>query len=208
VLKLYTLVGVIAYFLGSIPIGLILMRVFRGVDIRQSGSGNIGATNVARSSPGLGLLTLILDIVKGSAAVLIGARIASLWGAEPSVAHMAMGVAALLSVVGHTFPVWLKFKGGKGVATGLGAFVALMPKPTLVVLVLFIIIFAAFRYVSLASISAAAAFPILALLMMGDTGRLLFPFVCTAALIIIVKHHGNIRRLLAGTENHLQLKHR
>jgi glycerol-3-phosphate acyltransferase PlsY len=206
--KLYTLVGITAYLLGSIPVGLILMRVFRGIDIRQTGSGNIGAANVARSAPGLGLMTLVLDSAKGYVAVLLGMRFAGMWGAEPRITQVAMGLAALSSVVGHSFPLWLRFKGGKGVATGLGAFLAIMPKPTLVVLALYILVLAAFRYASLASIVATAAFPLAAMLMTGGEGRLLLPFVCPTALIIVAKHHENIRRLLAGTENHFQLKHR
>jgi acyl phosphate:glycerol-3-phosphate acyltransferase len=206
--KLYTLVGTMAYFLGSIPVGLVLMRVFRGIDIRQTGSGNIGAANVARSAPGLGLVTLILDSAKGYVAVLLGMRLAVMWGAEPPITHVVMGLAALSSVVGHAFPLWLGFKGGKGVATGFGAFLAIMPKPTLAVLALYILVLTAFRYASLASIAATAAFPIVAMLMMGGEGKMLLPFVCAAALIIVAKHHENIRRLLAGTENHFQLKQR
>lgn len=207
-LKLYAVVGIVAYFLGSIPVGLLLMRIFRGIDIRQTGSGNIGAANVARSAPGLGLVTLVLDSVKGYVAVLFGMRLAGMWGAESPITHVAMGLAALSSVVGHTFPLWLGFKGGKGVATGLGAFLAIMPKPTLAVLALYILVLTAFRYASLASIAATAAFPIVVMLMTRGEGRTLLPFVCAAALVIVAKHHENIRRLLAGTENHFQLKHR
>ncbi|HLB90444.1 MAG TPA: glycerol-3-phosphate acyltransferase, partial [Terriglobales bacterium] len=119
-----------SYFLGSIPFGYILVRIFRGQDIRQSGSGNIGATNVARSSPALGVLTLVLDTLKGLAAVTITRALFP--------GHNILGgVAALFAILGHVFPVWLKFRGGKGVATGLGSFVMLAPKVLLVMVGIF-----------------------------------------------------------------------
>ena len=110
-----------SYLLGSIPFGYLLVRIFRGEDVRQSGSGNIGATNVSRKSPVLGALTLLLDALKGSAAVALSYVVADRMVAIPSLEQLAL--AALFAVLGHMFPVWLKFRGGKGVATGLGAFV-------------------------------------------------------------------------------------
>jgi glycerol-3-phosphate acyltransferase PlsY len=206
---IYVIIAVMSYLLGSIPFGYILVRLFRGEDVRATGSGNIGATNVMRSgSKGLGIATLILDASKGYAAVALAAAVAT-----SSLAHqispadsvnrsIAMALAAAFAILGHIFPVWLKFKGGKGVATGVGSFLALAPKAVLVVLFLFAAIVAVSRYVSLGSIVATAAFPVFAFLLYR--GNVTPAFVITtlgAAALIIAKHHQNIRRLLAGTEN-------
>src|SRR3981081_2555985 len=131
-----------SYLLGSIPFGYIPVRAFRGQDVRQTGSGNIGATNVSRTSPGLGALTLVFDLLKGLAAVAI-TRI--LFPAN----HTFQGAAALFVIVGHMFPVWLRFRGGKGVATGLGSFLVIAPKAVLVAVAIFIGVAVIFRYVSL-----------------------------------------------------------
>ena len=202
--------GVIAYLLGSIPFGLVLLRVFRGVDVRKTGSGNIGTANVARVAPSLGLWTLFFDSAKGLAAVVIAREIARHMtnGSTESVA-LITGLSALLAIAGHVFPVWLKFKGGKGVATAMGAFLGLMPWAVLITLVLYIAIYAVWHYTSLASITSAALFPLIAGVMMSPAQRpLLLPFLIAASLLIIVKHRENIRRLLAGTENRLDLKRR
>jgi acyl phosphate:glycerol-3-phosphate acyltransferase len=211
--KIYLIVAVLAYLLGAIPFGLILVRLFRGTDVRQIGSGNIGATNVMRTgSKGLGIATLVLDAAKGYMAVLV-----AMWITAPRVhtdsmspLYTAAGIAALFAMLGHIFPVWLGFKGGKGVATGVGVFLALVPKAVLIVLGLFVVIFAAFRYVSLASIIATAAFPVVAYALLSrESEQLMFmPFIVAAAALIIVKHRQNIRRLLSGTEHRLELKHR
>lgn len=192
------LTAVMGYLLGSIPFGFLLVLTFRGLDIRQSGSGNIGATNVARSFPGLGLVTLILDALKGFAAVALTHAM------FPGQKLLAV-VAALFAIVGHMFPVWLKFRGGKGVATGLGAFLALTPKTILVMVAVFVVVALLFRYVSLGSIVAVALFPLLAWLL-GDSGgsyRIL-ALMTIAPALIIARHHQNIRRLLAGTEPRFQ----
>ena len=148
----------IAYLLGSIPFGYILVRLFRREDVRQQGSGNIGATNVARSGgTKLGVVTLLLDIGKAYAAVVIARHLA------PGVYDVQVA-AAVAAVVGHVFPVWLGFRGGKGVATGLGSFLLIAPKCVLVAAGIFIVVVAIFRYVSLGSIVAVAAFPILLLI--------------------------------------------
>jgi len=202
--------GIIAYLLGSIPFGLVLLRVFRGVDVRKTGSGNIGTANVARVAPSLGLWTLFFDSAKGLAAVVIAREIARHM-ADGSIESVALitGLSALLAIVGHVFPVWLKFKGGKGVATAMGAFLGLMPWAVLITLVLYIAIYAVWHYTSLASITSAALFPLIAGVMMSPAQRpLLLPFLIAASLLIIVKHRENIRRLLAGTENRLDLKRR
>jgi glycerol-3-phosphate acyltransferase PlsY len=202
--------GIIAYLLGSIPFGLVLLRVFRGVDVRKTGSGNIGTANVARVAPSLGLWTLFFDSAKGLAAVVIAREIARHM-ADGSIESVALitGLSALLAIVGHVFPVWLKFKGGKGVATAMGSFLGLMPWAVLITLVLYIGIYAVWHYTSLASITSAALFPLIAGVMMSPAQRpLLLPFLIAASLLIIVKHRENIRRLLAGTENRLDLKRR
>ncbi len=210
----FIIVAAIAYLLGSIPFGYILVRVFRGEDVRKTGSGNIGATNVARSAPGLGIATLILDAAKGYVAVTLAWRIAerNVLGRgiapDPKTFCLMVGLAAVCAILGHIFPVWLRFKGGKGVATGVGVFLAVVPTAVLIVLAIFGVIFLSFRYVSLASIIATAAFPVVGYLLISTGDRTLLPFMCTASLLIIAKHHQNIRRLLAGTEHRLELRHR
>lgn len=199
---LFFLTGALAYLLGSIPTGLILMRIFRNEDIRTKGSGNIGATNVIRSGgKGLGAATFLLDAAKGCLAVITAYMIASrLHLGQPAAQNLA-ATAALCAIVGHIYTVWLGFKGGKGVATGFGVFLAVSPVSALISLLIFIIIFALSRFVSLASILASVAFAALALT--RGYGRLT-PFLLAVCLIIplivILKHHANIRRLLAGTE--------
>jgi glycerol-3-phosphate acyltransferase PlsY len=180
------------YFLGSIPFGYLLVRAFRGADVRTTGSGNIGATNVARTSPLLGILTLVLDVLKGMAAVGIAL---ALCPANRTVAF----VAALAAVGGHIFPVWLRFRGGKGVATGLGSFVLLTPKAVLLAMAVFLIMLAAFRFVSLASVTAAASLPLLTLVLREGHSAQIVTVAISSALIIL-KHRPNMQRLLAGTE--------
>jgi len=199
---LYLIVGVVAYLLGSIPFGLILVRIFRKQDIRQQGSGNIGATNVMRSgSKGLGAATFLLDAAKGFVAVKAAELIANHLQVGAATAQNLMAAAALCAIVGHIYTVWLNFKGGKGVATGLGVFLGIAPLSALIALAAFVIVFALSRYVSLASIVAALVFPLAALLRHHER---LTPFMVVVVillpLIVIVKHHANIRRLLAGTE--------
>jgi len=191
-----------AYLLGSIPFGLILARIFLDTDVRKIGSGNIGATNVLRTgSKGLGIATLLLDAAKGYAAVALAKALLVPAGAGGAVPNVIVGIAALCAMLGHIFPVWLKFKGGKGVATGVGVFLNLAPKAVAIALVLFILIFLVFRYVSLASIVAAAAFPIVTALLLRARALPLLPYIVAASLLIIFKHHTNIHRLLTGTEN-------
>ncbi|HEX6494264.1 MAG TPA: glycerol-3-phosphate 1-O-acyltransferase PlsY [Acidobacteriaceae bacterium] len=185
----------IAYLLGSIPFGYVLVRVFRKEDIRSKGSGNIGATNVLRSgAKGLGFATLLLDMLKGLAAVLLARHI----GHGNYDVEVAAAVAAVL---GHVFPVWLGFRGGKGVATALGVFLALTWPSALGGLLVFIAVVSISRYVSLASIAAALALPLLALYFVKPwTATVACGFLFIPALVI-VKHHANIGRLLNGTEN-------
>src|SRR5256884_1518548 len=154
----FSLTAAFSYLLGSVPFGYILLRIFRGQDVRQTGSGNIGATNVARSSPALGVLTLFLDALKGAIAVAVARAL------FPDQMMLA-AIAALFAIFVHIFPVWLRFRGGKGVATGLGAFVMLAPKIVLIALGIFLVMVFAFRYVSLASIVTVALFPLFAWLL-------------------------------------------
>jgi len=204
--KLVLIMAAISYLLGSIPFGYLLVRIFRGEDVRQSGSGNIGATNVSRKSPVLGLLTLLLDALKGTCAVLLADKIFErAWPGNIDVSlYPLLSVIALCAILGHMFPVWLRFRGGKGVATSVGAFALLLPRATLGAFAIFVFVAILSRYISLASILAAVSLPIFAWFSLRDTNpqnyMAIFP-VAIASALVIVKHHDNIRRLLAGTEN-------
>jgi acyl phosphate:glycerol-3-phosphate acyltransferase len=199
------IIAAVSYLLGSIPFGYLLVRIFRGEDVRQTGSGNIGATNVSRKSPVLGVLTLLLDALKGSIAVLIASSLACKHGCMYSCQLVAL--AALFAVIGHLFPVWLKFRGGKGVATGLGSFILIAPKPVLISAAIFFIVVLVYRYISLGSIIAVGAFPILVFFSHNYGGSwLALSLMSLTSLLIIAKHQQNIRRLLAGTENRLGSK--
>ncbi len=195
----------LAYLLGSVPFGYLLVRFARGEDIRATGSGNIGATNVARSgAKGLAIATLVLDALKGFAAVAL-ARALVLHSSNYPDGYDLVAMAGLLAVVGHVFPVWLGFRGGKGVATALGVFFALTPLTALLLVVVFAGVFALTRVVSLASIVAAVCYPVLAighdLLSAGGKHRLVVELVYLAIpLLVFVKHGGNLARLRAGTE--------
>ncbi len=196
---------VASYLLGSIPFGYLLVKIFRGEDVRRSGSGNIGATNVSRKSPALGVFTLILDALKGTAAVLFALY---LMRSTTTDLHLrTMSLAALCAIAGHLFPVWLKFRGGKGVATGLGSFLAISPKCVLIAAAIFLVLVALFRYISLGSIIAVASFPILAwTLHQYGNDTLALIFMSLSSLLIIAKHHQNIRRLISGTESRFGAK--
>jgi acyl phosphate:glycerol-3-phosphate acyltransferase len=219
------LAAVFGYLLGSIPFGYILVRAFRGSDIRQTGSGNIGATNVARTSPALGITTLLLDAAKGAAAVFLAVLLnpahpkdfvpCGSW-ADFSCTHskdLALAVyliptvAALFAIAGHMFPVWLRFRGGKGVATTVGAFAALVPHAILACLGIFLVIVGFTRYVSLGSISAAVLLPVFVWVMNREsTPDVVLALISIASLLVIVRHHQNISRLFAGTEHRFSLR--
>ncbi len=196
-----------SYLLGSIPTGYLLVRIFRNEDIRSVGSGNIGATNVLRSGgKGLGAATFLLDMLKGCSAVWLGGFLGSLLLPGTPLRN-AQALAALVAVLGHMFPVWLKFRGGKGVATGFGVFLVAAPLAALAAISVFAIVLALTRYVSLASILGAASFPPFAwFLVKGDKPVFYIAVQCAVALLIIVKHHQNIRRLLDGTESRFGAK--
>jgi len=196
------LIAAISYLLGSIPFGYLLVRIFRGEDVRQSGSGNIGATNVSRKSPVLGVITLLLDGAKGFAAVQLVATLSH----RPD--YQMMAGAALLAIIGHMFPLWLKFRGGKGVATALGAFLRLSPLATLIAVMIFFVAVLISRRVSLGSILSAALFPSAVWLLHVSSDPAVLALIGAASLLIIAKHHGNIRRLLSGDEPRFSLGHK
>ena len=196
-------IALIGYLLGSIPFGYLLVRVFRRSDIRQIGSGNIGATNVARSSPVLGISTLLLDAGKGFLAVVIALAFVT------DKRFTAAAVAAFFAVLGHIFPMWLKFRGGKGVATGVGAFALIVPKGVLVAIAVFAAMVALFRYVSLGSITASAVLPVaIYWLYVRPESKMesVLAAAAAVAVLIICRHHDNISRLLAGTEPRFSLR--
>jgi acyl phosphate:glycerol-3-phosphate acyltransferase len=192
----------LGYLLGSIPFGYLLVRSTGGGDIRYIGSGNIGATNVARASGwAVGVATLLLDAAKGFFAVWIAQRISA-----GNIRFMMF--AGLAAIVGHVFPIWLKFEGGKGVATALGVFLAICWPALAAAVFLFLLVVLFWRYVSLASISAAASLPLLVYLLYAPGhAPPTAVSVCTllAAVLVIVKHRDNIERLLAGTEPRFEI---
>lgn len=189
----------VAYLLGSIPFGYLIVRWRKGIDVRSTGSGATGATNVLRNL-GLGgfLATFVLDFGKGLGAVLLTSR---LTGDDPR----WVAASAVAAIAGHIFPMWLGFRGGKGVATGVGVFLALAPIPMGLVLIIFAALVAAFRYISLGSIVAAAAFPLL-FYAVDHPPAALFAGSAGSAALVIASHHANIRRLISGTENKLGKK--
>ena len=198
------LIAATAYLLGSIPTGYLLVRIFRHQDIRSFGSGNIGATNVLRSGgKGLGAATFLLDMLKGSSAVWLGALLGALLMPAAPV-RTAQAVAALFAVLGHMFPLWLRCRGGKGVATGFGVFLVAAPWAALAAIAVFALVLLLSRYVSLASVLGAASFPVFAwLLVSGPRPAVFIAVQFVVALLIIAKHHQNIRRLLDGQESRL-----
>jgi acyl phosphate:glycerol-3-phosphate acyltransferase len=193
------LTTLLAYLLGSIPFGYLIVRWQRGIDVRQTGSRSIGATNVMRNLGISGFIaTFVLDCGKGLAAVMLASRLT-----ENDARWVA--AAAVAAVAGHVFPIWLGFRGGKGVATGVGVFAVLAPIPMALVLVLFSLLVAIWRLISLGSIVATASFPILVYLVNKPPTPIVIGAAGAAALII-VSHRANIRRLLTGTEKKLGRK--
>ncbi|MBI4496171.1 MAG: glycerol-3-phosphate 1-O-acyltransferase PlsY [Deltaproteobacteria bacterium] len=181
-----------AYLLGSVPTGVILARLSGGADPRTRGSGNIGATNIYRiAGKKLGLLTLICDIAKGVAPVVI-AR-------EVPIPPVWVAAVALAVFLGHIHSIFLKFSGGKGIATALGAFLALSPAPAVMAFFVFLAFVYRWRYISLGSLAATAAFPLFLALM--DPQRIHLPFAIVIGIVIFYRHRLNIRRLWAGTES-------
>ncbi|HTC91354.1 MAG TPA: glycerol-3-phosphate 1-O-acyltransferase PlsY [Bryobacteraceae bacterium] len=185
---------VVAYLVGSIPFGYLLVRWKTGGDVREKGSGNIGATNVLRTTGrAIAVATLVLDIAKGVFAVWLADR---LTGGSP----LWMSLAALAVMAGHAFPIFLKFQGGKAVASFVGAFLYLTPIPMLAALLVFIIVVAATRQISMGSIVAAGALP-LATWMIEHPPSIVLLATLVAAVFLIYRHRGNIERIRSGTEN-------
>lgn len=186
---------VFAYLVGSIPFAYIFVRYVTGRDVRNEGSGNVGATNALRSAGWkVGVSVTVLDIAKGSLAV---------WAMLLFNPESAWLAASMLAVVcGHCFPPWLLFQGGKGVATGFGAFLVIAPLSALAALGVWLVMLAAFRWVSLASMTATASFPVL-LRIVDHPDWITLLSVAGAAILIILRHHSNIRNLIAGTEPRL-----
>jgi len=188
----WALLVIAAYLIGSIPVGLILGKLIWKKDLRRYGSHNIGATNAWRVlGKKAGVLIFLLDFLKGQLGVLLGACMFALPG--------AMVVGGFFAMVGHMFPLFIGFKGGKGVATSLGVIAALMPKVTAIVVLVWIVLVALTRYVSVGSIVAAVLAPILAAVFAEPT--VYFLFVLVMALFIVLRHRENISRLKAGREN-------
>lgn len=191
------LLVVLSYLLGAIPFGYLIVHWSQGTDIRRSGSGNIGATNVLRTTGRwAGLLTLVLDALKGYIAVFAT-------GLATHQDERFMALSAASAVVGHIFPVYLKFRGGKGVATAVGVFLSLAPLPLLASLVVFVVIVAIWRFVSLGSVLGSCSFCFLYFLLSYGGGHsswvLLASVFCSC--LIIIRHKDNIKRLVAGMEN-------
>jgi len=184
---------VAAYLIGSIPFGLIVVKLMTGSDVREGGSGNIGATNVLRTTGRTaGILTLVLDAAKGWLAVFLADWLtggSTLW----------MSAAAFTVLLGHAFSIWLKFTGGKAVATAVGAFAYLAPLPLLAVLLLFVLVVAWTRYLSLGSLVAAGLLPVACWMILHPAWPVLVS-AAGAAVLIIERHRGNIARIRAGEE--------
>jgi glycerol-3-phosphate acyltransferase PlsY len=197
------LVLITAYLLGSIPFGYLIVRARTGADVRASGSGGTGATNVSRRAGKLaGLVTLLLDATKGALAVILARWLLN----DDFGINWWVAFAALIAVFGHCFPVWLGFRGGKGVATGVGVFLSLYPLAVPCAAMIFILVVVLTRYVSLGAMLAAAALPLFIWLLsiyvkpVAAFAPMMTAALATAALIILM-HHANIGRLLRGTEN-------
>lgn len=188
---------VVAYLVGSIPFGYLLVRWKTGEDVRAKGSGNIGATNVLRTTgPAVGVATLLLDVAKGAFAVWVADKLCN---GSPA----WMSLAALAVMAGHAFPIFLKFQGGKSVATFIGAFLYLTPIPMIAVLVVFVIVIAATRQISMGSIVAAGSLPLATWLIEHPPPIVIFATLI-AAIFIIYRHRANIDRIRSGTENVLR----
>jgi len=199
----FATVALLAYFLGSIPTGYLAGRI-RGIDVRKVGSGNVGATNVTRVlGKQFGYPVFVVDFGKGLAAVAVGVTIAKTAELTPKFVDLCGAVAAIFSVLGHSYPIWLGFKGGKGVATSLGSLFGLHWLSAAIVCVVWIVAFQLTRYVSLSSIIAAIALPVTVAIMLFlkqlQTPVLLYFALCLAA-IILLRHRSNFSRLLKGTE--------
>jgi len=193
-----TVLTIIAYLIGSIPTGIVVAKILGAPDPRAVGSGNIGATNVGRAAgKAAGIITLIGDVLKGFLITLLALYI--LGSSSEANSPLAISIVAFSVFLGHLFPVFLKFKGGKGVATTLGVFLAIGPFQAILALILFIIIVAIFKYVSVASMIASVSIPLL--LNLSPATSPYIPLAVIISVLIILKHSDNIKRLIQGTEN-------
>lgn len=204
----------LAYLIGSIPFSFLVVKLVAGKDVREHGSRNVGATNVARTAGRVpGIFALLLDIAKGFAVIALARWIVSRpeWPFEPGLQpwesrEFWVALAGLIAVIAHMYPVWLRFHGGKGVATAAGVFFALNWMVMLGAILLFAIVLLAFRFVSLASIVSAASIPVLFRFLGGGAPFWHIVISIGVALAVIIKHHSNISRLVAGTERRLGQK--
>lgn len=207
------LVGV-SYLIGSIPFSFLVVKLVAGADIRQHGSRNVGATNVARTAGKLpGIFALLLDVAKGYGAVMLARWIVAQpsWPFDPGATawqsrEFWIALAGLIAVLGHMFPLWLRFHGGKGVATATGVFAGLDPRVVLAAMIVFAIVLLVFRYVSLASIVSAASAPVLFRFVAHEAPFWRIVISIAIAIAVVAKHHENISRLAAGTERKMGQK--
>ena len=202
------IVVIVAYLIGSIPFGYLIVRHKVGEDVRESGSGGTGATNVSRrAGKAAGVFTLVLDALKGVLAIVV---VQMLIGEGGPFIDWLTAVAAIAVIAGHIFPVWLRFRGGKGVATGVGVFLMLAPIAVMCAAIIFLALVFITKYISLGSIVAAAMIPLFVFMDMVFSQpisdlRPLLTAAAAGAMLIIFAHRGNIRRLAEGTESKFRL---
>jgi len=201
----YVIVSIIAYAIGSISFSVIFSRKFAGFDVREKGSGNAGTTNVLRTvGKKVALLTLVCDILKGVIAVLIAMLVGHIWKDLDS--NLLKYLAGFMAILGHTFPIFFEFRGGKGVATSLGILLTIAPKIGLICLIFAIILMALTKMVSVGSILAAILFPILNIFIGKDNNFGTITVSILIALLVIFNHRTNIQRIKDGTENKISFK--
>ena len=199
----YVIVGLVAYLIGSISFAIIFSKKFAGFDVRERGSNNAGTTNVLRTvGKKAAALTLICDILKGVVAVLLAMLASNIW--QEADGELLKYLAGLMAIIGHTFPVYYGFKGGKGVATSLGVLLVVNPQIGIICLVFALIIMIATRMVSLGSVLAATLFPILTVFMVDSFGAKVISILI--ALLVIFNHRSIIKRLKNGSENKISFK--
>ena len=200
----YIVIAVVAYLIGSISFSIIFTKKFAGFDVREKGSGNAGSTNVLRTAGKIpALLTLICDTLKGVVAVAIGLLIGEMVKADANTRAILVEIAGAFVIIGHTFPIFFGFKGGKGVATSLGVLLMSNWQIGLICLVFAVVLMALTRMVSLGSCAAAVLFPVLT---DGKSGRVYFVYSVILDIIVLYNHRSNIKRILSGTENKLSFK--
>lgn len=201
----FILFGILAYLLGSIPTAVWVGKRKYNIDVREHGSKNAGATNTFRVlGKKAGILVLSIDILKGTTAVLASYFLTTLSWQDDHLIHLKI-VSGICTVLGHIFPLYAGFKGGKGVATSLGVIIGIHPLAALICIVLFLVVFIASKYVSLGAIIASISFPLSLYLIFNNQNKILTLFSIVLASVVIILHHANIKRLLTGTENKMNL---